>query len=146
MLTEKEKIDRLNELIKSLHEFITNYNPNKNLRSESDLDYIMYEAVKIQSKNPNLEEIELYQKQSAFLMYEIATKHPFFDGNKRTALIVFLFYRYSNTEINSLAKKYVNTFKNWGKKDDEIVDFMLSVAKGDYNYGNFLKRLKEIFK
>jgi death-on-curing protein len=50
------------------------------MRSEADLDYILYHVCKTRGIN---------QKAAIFLM-EIARKHPFMDGNKRTAFEVMM--------------------------------------------------------
>ncbi|MFH1126630.1 MAG: Fic family protein [archaeon] len=143
---EENRRNKLKEFIKIMHESITGYNLNNNIRSESDLDFIVYETIQIHKKNADLDYDELFQKMGAFMMYEIATKHPFWDGNKRTALIIYLFYSHSGTNINLLAEKYMSWFKNWDTRDDEIVNFMLNTAAGKYNYNVFLTKLKGIFK
>lgn len=49
---------------------------NGTLRDEGSLDYTIYKVSRTQGVN----------QKAATLLIEIATKHPFIDGNKRTAI------------------------------------------------------------
>ncbi|MBU4246141.1 MAG: Fic family protein [Nanoarchaeota archaeon] len=144
----KEIIKQVIEIIKDLHKTATGYEPEKNLRSESDLEHIVYEAIKLGQKishgndrNPNNAEV------GTFLMHEITTRHPFFDGNKRTALMTFLYFRYIELSINLTFEKIdVHFPKSWDNKDDKVVNFMLELAQRKYTYDEALKFVRETFK
>lgn len=144
----KEGVDVVKEIIKKLHKNATGYDPEKNIRSEGDLEHIVYEAIKLGQKIscgdlmvPNNVEV------GTFLMHEIATRHPFVDGNKRTALMTFLYFRYIEINITLTFEKINNYFpKSWDNKDDKVVNFMLELAQRKYTYDEALKFVKETFK
>ncbi len=145
----KETIDKWKQNIKAAHKVATGYEPDKNLRSESDLDHIIYETERmIRLKTERHESTELIlQEAGAFLMHEIATRHPFFDGNKRTALMSFLILRYVELDAESVVEKVKGYFpKSWDNKDDKIVNFMLELAQRKYTYDEVLRFIKETFK
>ncbi len=146
---DKETIEKWKQNIKAAHKVATGYEPDKNLRSESDLEHIVYETERmIRIKTDRHEDAELVlQEAGAFLMHEIATRHPFFDGNKRTALMSFLVLRYAELGAESAVEKVKKYFpKSWDDKDDKIVNFMLKLAQGKYSYDEALKFVKENFK
>lgn len=144
----KEAIDDTKKAIKMAHNAATGYDSDKNIRSESDLEHIAYEAVKLWIKIAYRSNIDAANpKTGAFLMYEIATRHPFFDGNKRTALMMFLTFKYSELDINSASEKIKSHFpKSWDNKDDKIVNFMLELAQRKYTYEEVVEFVKKTFK
>lgn len=145
----KEAIENWKQNIKTAHKIATDYEPDRNLRSESDIEHIVYETERmIRLKTERGESAELVlQEAGAFLMREIATRHPFFDGNKRTALMSFLVLRYAELDAESIVEKVKKYFpKSWDNKDDKIVSFMLELAQRKYTYDEVLKFVKETFK
>lgn len=142
---DKETIEKWKEMVKKAHDIATRYDPNKNLRSESDLEHIVYEALRKKIRYATTE--AGLQEAGAFFLYEIATRHPFFDGNKRTSLMMFLIIRYSELDAGSILEKINNLFpKSWDNKDDKIVNFMVELASYKYDYDDVLKFVKETFK
>ncbi len=136
----KEILDRIKRVVMGVHNMATGYDPDKNLRSEGDLDHIIYESTKIWLRIENNDIALADQKAGAFLMHEIATRHPFVDGNKRTALMCFLIFRYGAVGVK-------NHFpKSWNNQDDKIINFMLELASYKYTYDDVLKFVKETFK
>lgn len=145
---EKEVIYEVKEIIKNLHKTATGYDSEKNTRSDSDLEHIVYEAIKLGQKVSRGDAMEPNNVEvGAFLMCEIATRHPFFDGNKRTALMTFLYFRYIELDIRTTFEKIDAHFpKSWDNKDDKVVNFMLELAQRKYTYEEALKFVKETFK
>ena len=76
--------------------------------------------------------IELYPTlidKAARLCFGLVKNHPFIDGNKRIgahAALVFL-------ALNDIEMKY---------DDNELVELIMSVAAGDYDYEDILKWLR----
>lgn len=134
----KENIDRYKEIIKQIHVLATKNEANK-VRNESDLDFIIFSALK--------KPFSTLKEAAAFFMYEIATKHPFFDGNKRTALMTFLIFRYLDLSEDEFAEKIERHFpKSWDDKDNKIVKFMLELASYKRTYEDVVKFVDEAFK
>ncbi|HAA34473.1 MAG TPA: type II toxin-antitoxin system death-on-curing family toxin, partial [Firmicutes bacterium] len=76
---------------------------------------------------------ELYPgivEKVAVLLFKIANNHPFLDGNKRTAFVVAL----TIFAVNGYEFKFTQ---------EEVVTFMLSVARGDSSYRQICQWLKE---
>jgi len=76
---------------------------------------------------------ELYPgifEKVAVLLYKIANNHPFLDGNKRTAFVVAL----TIFAVNGYEFKFTQ---------DEVVSFMLSVARGDSDPRQICQWLKD---
>lgn len=72
--------------------------------------------------------IELYptkEEKGARLGYNIVANHAFFDGNKRTGLLVML----SFFEINGIKLSY---------SDEELIKIGFSLADGSMNYNDLL--------
>jgi len=130
-LSKKEietAIEYWRNLIKNVHEVATSYKYEKNIRLEQDLDLIIYKSLKI--KDP--------KELAAHFLYEIATKHPFYDGNKRTALLTSLVVL-AKTICEGNKELYMRIFKEYLKQRDEnfnakhqsdkrLVKFMENVA------------------
>ena len=83
--------------------------------SPSNLAYIM-EAVKDVAER--MPEKEAATKKSGYLLYSIVNRHPFLDGNKRTAF--------------ELAKNFLKV-NGWlfDPEEQEAFDTLLSVARGE---------------
>ncbi len=76
---------------------------------------------------------ELYPeifKKVAILLYKIANNHAFVDGNKRTAFVVAL----TVFAVNGYEFKFTQK---------EVVNFMLSVARGDTSYRQICQWFKD---
>lgn len=70
---------------------------NAGIRSEAELDFIVYKVGRARGVN----------KKSATLLMEIARRHPFVDGNKRTAfdaMIIFLEANGKKLEVGDTSK------------------------------------------
>ncbi len=134
----KEDIDKYKDIIKLIHVLAAKNEANK-VRNESDLDFIIFSALK--------KPFFTLKEAAAFFMYEIATKHPFFDGNKRTALMTFLVFRYSDLSNDEITEKIKKHFpKSWDDKDNKIVKFMLELASYKRTYEDVVKFVDEAFK
>ncbi len=143
---EKEAIESVKIVIKKIHATATGYDPDRNLRSDSTLEFICYEVIREALKKHHLS-IQAIEDLGAFLMHRIATRHPFFDGNKRTALMTFLIYKYQDMSTDSIAEKIKKHYpKSWDNKNDKIVKFMVELAENKHDYANVLKFVKETFK
>lgn len=113
--------------IKRIYELATQTNEYKfdgMIRYSGELDFIIYESLKIQNAS----------KLPAHFLHGIATRHPFMDGNKRTALLMGLLLTYSTIKDPSFKKRIMDkisaileSFKG-SSIDDKIVKFMLETA------------------
>jgi len=72
---------------------------------------------------------EIFMKV-AVLMFGIANNHPFLDGNKRTAFVVAL----TIFAVNGYEFEFTQ---------EEVVSFMLSVAKGSSSYQQICKWFRD---
>jgi death-on-curing protein len=63
-------------------------------------------------------------------LFKIANNHPFLDGNKRTTFVVAL----TIFAVNGYEFKFTQ---------EEVVSFMLSVARGDSSYRQICQWLKD---
>jgi death-on-curing protein len=85
--------------------------------SRSNLEFIVDHVKEVGYDLPSRE--EKLVKKAAFILYNIITKHPFTDGNKRTGLLVAdMFLQYNGMTIANLPFK-------------ESRDFITSVAKNE---------------
>ena len=76
---------------------INKINSDQGVRSEADLDYIVYKMARTRGLN----------RKVALLLIEIAQKHPFYDGNKRTAFesaVAFLSLHNKKLKVGDKAK------------------------------------------
>ncbi len=88
------------------------------VRDKNALDSAIYSPLATFDKQ------ELYPdiiEKVAVLLYNIASNHPFIDGNKRTAFVIAL----TVLATNGYALKFTQA---------EVVSFMLNVASGGSNY------------
>jgi death-on-curing protein len=67
----------VNKIIEIHNEIIKEYGGTRGLRDEGTLELLVYKA--------NRENTAF--RRPALILYTIAAQHPFFDGNKRTALV-----------------------------------------------------------
>ena len=85
---------------------------NEGLRDEAGLDLICH---KVRDKR-----YETLTDKAAFLLYNIATKHPFINGNKRTALATALSFLVMNDYDVDVVAHY---------NDEETKKFLLEIAE-----------------
>ena len=74
-------------------------------------------------------------EKAAKLLESIIKNHPFIDGNKRTAYVLFTLYlEFNNLNINAT--------------EDEKYEFVINIAQGKYSFEDILKwinaHIKEI--
>lgn len=130
----KEEIEKWIGVINSLHYTASGY--RNDLRSLGTMEQIIYEALRKEDGKYNTKE-----KMATYFLYEIAIKHPFWDGNKRTALITGLFIILKDMD------KVKKIFPcDWSDMTNVWVRFMLDVAMEKYSYDEVLERIKEMFK
>ncbi|MCK4555373.1 MAG: type II toxin-antitoxin system death-on-curing family toxin [Candidatus Aenigmarchaeota archaeon] len=91
-----------------LHEVVA----GEGLRDKAGLDIICYKTQ--ENRYPKIID------KSSFLLHSIATKHPFYNGNKRTALMAALVFLVINGYGIDIVKQF---------NDEETKNFMLDVAK-----------------
>lgn len=96
-----------------------------NVRDTGTLDLIIYGSVKYDN----------FLDVGAHFLYEIATKHPFYDGNKRTAFITgtvlaLVAWTEAGVPFEQQARFYEKQIEPIFNKmgDKEVVDFMLALA------------------
>ena len=69
-------------------------------------------------------------EKAAVLIYGIVSNHPFFDGNKRTGIgLGIIWLNLNQWEISAT--------------EDEIYDFVISIASGESDLDSILSWLKE---
>lgn len=93
------------KIIEIHHDVVEEFGGVGGILAESTLEYLVFKA----------EGISDPFKKAALALYCIAAKHPFVDGNKRTAFL-------TAENILSRAGFFIQA------TDDEIVSFMLEVA------------------
>ena len=125
---EQARVDEWIKSIKEIHKIATDYDPETNIRDIGTLRYIVFEGL---SKRVN-EKMKTDVELGAFLMYNIATKHPFWDGNKRTALVLGLLFVPKDKKPKIWARILSLLDKDWGKREDSITKFMLEL--GEYKH------------
>lgn len=125
-----EEIKNWIKVICKIHTDTTGY--RNDLRSVGTMEQTVFEVLRQEDKYNTKE------KMAAYLLYEIAIKHPFWDGNKRTALMTALY----------IMKLKTDEFfpKDWSDTENLIVRFMLDVAIEKYSYDEVLEIIKEMFK
>lgn len=96
------------EFVLWLHEEVA----NEGLRDIAGLEVICY---KVQDKK-----YATVLDKASFLLYSIATTHPFFNGNKRTALAAALVFLAINDYGVDILKHY---------NDEETMKFILEIAE-----------------
>jgi len=124
---------------KEIYKVSTGLDFDSNLRYEGTLDFIIYEIFKIKDD----------KKLAAHFLYEVARKHPFVDGNKRTALLIALVVLSQTvmkgkkdffTKIfEGFMKPYRGKEKEMDRNDMNLVKFMKDVAAGKKTYDEVLE-------
>jgi len=128
----KEEIELWIRKIEDIHFEITG---NKNdLMNRGILERILFEGLRS-------DRYDTKEKFVSFILTEIAINHPFWDGNKRTALLTALRLLYIEDE--NIMQVYP---KNWEDRTDKIVKFMIEVAEGKHKYRDVLKIIRDRFK
>jgi death-on-curing protein len=93
------------KIIEIHHDVVEEFGGVDGVLTEATLEYLVFKAGRISDPF----------KRAALLLYCIAAKHPFIDGNKRTAFL-------TAENIMSQAGFFIQA------DDDEVVSFMLEVA------------------
>ncbi|MBU3896587.1 MAG: Fic family protein [Nanoarchaeota archaeon] len=128
----KEEINVWIKKIEDIHFEITG---NQNdMINRGILEHILFECLR-NNKYKNKE------KFATFILMEIAINHPFWDGNKRTALLSAL--KFLRTENENTVKLYP---QSWEDRTNRIVRFMEDVAQREYEFDDVLKVIKDRFK
>lgn len=128
----KEEIETWINKIEDIHFEITG---NKNdLINRGTLEHILFEGLRN-------DKYDVKDKFAAFILIEIAVNHPFWDGNKRTALLTAL--RLLCMEEEDIIQIYP---KSWEDRTDKVVKFMIEVAEGKLRYDDVLKVIRDRFK
>jgi len=128
----KEEIETWIETIEDIHFEITG---NKNdLINRGTLEHILFEGLRN-------DKYDTKEKFATFLLIEISINHPFWDGNKRTALLTAL--KLLHTENEDTVKLYP---QSWEDRTNKIIRFMEDVAQRKYNYDDVLKVIRDRFK
>lgn len=132
----KDAIEYWRDLVKKIHKVATGY--QNDIRIEDDLDFIIFNSLKIKDE----------KELAAYFLYQIATKHPFFDGNKRTALLTALVVlaqticKEKKDIFMKVFREYLKQSRNdyYGKHqfDKRIVNFMKEVAEKKKTYADVL--------
>lgn len=103
---------KLEEIVQIHDKLIEQFGGEKGIVNKSSLDFIIN---KLQSSKT-----DIYHK-AAMLLHDIATTHPFVDGNKRTAIEIAKIFLRQNGKILTLkdinqAGEYINSIAE-GKKN-----------------------------
>jgi len=98
--------------------------------SHGNLDFIV-NHVKIHEYKGTKQDRLL--SKAAYLLHRIVTGHPFTDGNKRTAHLVTLLFLEENGVIITV-------------KEQEVIDFLLELAKHEHSVSHVKKWLKTKIK
>ncbi len=108
------------------------------LRDKASLEKIIFDSTRFGNK------LEL----ASHFLYEIATKHPFWDGNKRTALLTALVvYLVYHDDKNVKPQEVIDLFNSYSRQEDkELVNFMLDVAQYNHTFKSVLKYLHQKLK
>ncbi len=116
----------------------TDLNGERSLRDKASLEKIIFDSARFGDK------LEL----ASHFLYEIATKHPFWDGNKRTALLTALVvYLVYHEDKNVKPQDVIDLFNSYSRKEDtELVNFMLEVAQYRHTFRSVLKYLHQKLK
>lgn len=108
------------------------------LREKASLEKIIFDSAKFGDK------LEL----ASHFLYEIATKHPFWDGNKRTALLTALVvYLVYHDDKNVKPQAVIDLFNSYSRQEDkDLVNFMLEVAQYKHTFKSVLGYLHQKLK
>ena len=88
--------------------------PGARISQRENLEYLLDTAKDVGERNPRR---QAFVKESAFLLYDVVTTHPFLNGDKRTALeLVRLFLRSNDLRPSAKVK--------------ESYGFLLAIASG----------------
>lgn len=98
------------------------------------LEHILFEGLRS-------DRYDTKEKFVSFILTEITVNHPFWDGNKRTALLSAL--KFLRTENEDTVRLYP---RSWEDRTDKIVKFMIEVAEKKHNYQDVLKIIRDRFK
>jgi len=111
---------RVTEIIEIHDEIIKEYGGTDGIRDEGTLELLVYKA--------NRENTVF--RRAALILHTIAVQHPFFDGNKRTALVV--------------AEKVLDDEGYYlDAEAEEKVGLMLNIAEYKGSIKTIEKRIKE---
>ena len=95
------------------------------IRSEGEIDHIVFKVAGIRG----------IDRKAATLLIEIARRHPFVDGNKRTAfesMLAFLELNGKKLEVGSTSRFNVVVWSVKPKTDiEEIVTWIANHTRGD---------------
>ena len=98
--------------IKQVHEIVVlPYEGKTPVRDEGTLEYIVQMFLKTALLDAANHKEHTSVDDATYLLYEIATKHPFMDGNKRTATIMALAFIYKESN-DSIMPKFRNYQEN----------------------------------
>ncbi|MEW6295339.1 MAG: type II toxin-antitoxin system death-on-curing family toxin [Candidatus Diapherotrites archaeon] len=99
-------------------------------RSEAEIDHTVFKVASTRG----------IDRKAATLLVEIARRHPFMDGNKRTAfesMMAFLELNGKKLEVGETSRFNVVVWSIKPKtKLDEIVTWIANHTRGDRNEGN----------
>jgi len=98
------------KIIEIHHDVVEKFGGIEGILAESTLEYLVFKAERISDP----------LKKAALALYYIAVKHPFIDGNKRTAFL-------AAENILSQAGLFIQV------DEEELVSFMLEVASYEKN-------------
>ena len=108
------------EIIEIHDDIIRDFGGAPGIRDAATLDHVIYQV----NRSRNV------LRKSAIVLHDIAARHPFIDGNKRTAFVVAdNLVREQGYQINAT--------------DEEVVFFMLEVAKYKHSRVSVEAWLKE---
>ncbi|MDD5416602.1 MAG: Fic family protein [Candidatus Aenigmarchaeota archaeon] len=128
----KKEVDTWIKKIEDIHfEITSNHN---DMINRGILEHILFEGLRN-------EKYDIKEKFATFLLIEIAVNHPFWDGNKRTALLTAL--KLLRTENEDTIKLYP---RSWEDRTNKIIRFMEGVAQRKYKFSDVLKVIKDRFK
>lgn len=110
----------------------------RSLRDKASLEKMIYDSVKFGDKSA----------LASHFLFEIATKHPFWDGNKRTALLTALVvYLVYHEDKNVKPQEVIDLFNSYSRQEDKgLVNFMLEVAQYKHTFKSVLKYLRQKLK
>jgi fido (protein-threonine AMPylation protein) len=135
-MDEKAMMELWQKMIAGCFRIATEEKYEHMVRSNGDIDYIIFESFKYKKGI----------KLAAHFLHAIATKHPFVDGNKRTAFMMALVVRCMCKEkvddkfteiLTYLIRKYIKG------QDKKIVKFMLETAEYKHNLQEVTKFINE---
>jgi prophage maintenance system killer protein len=139
----QESIQRWKEDIKRIFNVATGWKYEEYIRSEANLEFIIGNSFKIKDA----------KELAAHFMYNIAKRQPFFNGNKRTALLTSLIVL-GKTICKDKKEFFIQKFKEYAKQSKEeyhqkyqsekrLVDFMKEITEGKRRFNeveNFIEK------